>query len=106
MHFIYIFLLGLSTGWSGSGLCPTRNQPDQIGWTESQPTADREDDLIGRVETPTEFGWVGQGPKSGKQQESGVDPARIRHENGEKKPKSLMSHQIRPNLGHFWQDLG
>ena len=80
MHFIYIFLLGLSTGWSGSGLCPTRNQPDQIGWTESQPTADREDDLIGRVETPTEFGWVGQGPKSGKQQESGVDPAKSRQD--------------------------
>ena len=33
--------LGLSTGRSGSGLCPTRNRPDQIGWPEIQPAADR-----------------------------------------------------------------
>ena len=73
---------------------------------ESQPAVDREDDRIRRVETPTEFRRVGRGRKFGKQQESGVDPARIQHENREKRPKSLMSHQIRPNLGHFWQDLG
>ena len=28
-------------GRSGSGLCLTRNRPDQIGWSEFQPTADR-----------------------------------------------------------------
>ena len=33
--------VGLSTGRSGSGLCPTRNRPDQIGWPEIQPAADR-----------------------------------------------------------------
>ena len=35
------FHLGLSTGRSGSGLCPTRTRPDQIGWPEIQPAADR-----------------------------------------------------------------
>ena len=99
-------ITGLSTGRSESGLCPTRNRPDQIEQMESQPAADWKDDQIGRVETPTEFGRVGRGRKSRKQQESGIDPVRIRHENGEKMPKSLMSHQIRPNLGHFRQDLG
>ena len=98
--------LRLSISRSGSGLCPTRNRPDQIEWMESQPIIDRKDDRIGRVETPIEFGRVGRGRKSGKQRESVIDPARIRHENGEKRPKSLMSHQIRSNLGHFRQDLG
>ena len=82
--------LGLSIGRSGSGLCPTCDRPNQIG----------------QIETSTRSKRVGQGRKSGKQQESGVDLERIRHKNGEKQPKSLMFHQIRPNLGHFWQDLG
>uniref|UniRef100_A0A7N2MRN5 Malic enzyme N-terminal domain-containing protein n=1 Tax=Quercus lobata TaxID=97700 RepID=A0A7N2MRN5_QUELO len=34
--------LELSTSRSGSGLCPTRNRPDQIGWRSSRPAADRE----------------------------------------------------------------
>ena len=34
--------LGLSTGRSGLGLCPTRNQLNQIGWRSSRPTTDRE----------------------------------------------------------------
>ena len=96
----------LSTGRSGSGLCPTRNRPDQIGWTESQSVADQSDDWIGRVETSTGFKRVGWGQKFGKHRELGVNLARIWHENGEKRPKSLMSHQIRRNLGHFQQDLG
>ena len=34
--------LGLSMGRFGSGLCPTRNRPDQIGWRNSRPAADHE----------------------------------------------------------------
>ena len=31
----------MSTGWSGSGLCPTRNRPDDIGFLARKPAADR-----------------------------------------------------------------
>ena len=45
-------------GRVGSGLCSTRIRPDQIGWTNFQPVAKREDDRFGRVETPTSGGRV------------------------------------------------
>ena len=49
-HFLGIFglflgsrvFLGLSMGRFGSGLCPNRNRPDQIGWRNSRPAADYE----------------------------------------------------------------
>ena len=56
-----VLILGLSTGRFRLGLCPTRNRLDQIGWTESQPTADREDDRIGPIETSTGSGQVERG---------------------------------------------
>ena len=34
--------LGLSMSQSGSGLCPTRNRPDQIRWWSSKPADDSE----------------------------------------------------------------
>ena len=34
--------VGLSTGWSGLGLCPTRNRPDHFGFSILRPAADRE----------------------------------------------------------------
>ena len=37
---LHISRLGLSTGRSGSGLCPTRNQPDHFGSPKPRPAAD------------------------------------------------------------------
>ena len=73
--------LGLSTGRVGSGLCWTRIRPDQIGWTNFQPVADREDDRFGRVKTPTSGGWVRVEVKIWKIEE-------IWQENDENRPKS------------------
>ena len=36
-----LWKLGVSTGRSGSGLCPTRNRPDDIGFPARKPAADR-----------------------------------------------------------------
>ena len=59
-------LLGLSTGRSGSGLCPTRNRPDQIGWANFQPAADRRRSRFGRVRRSTSGGRVRSESRSGK----------------------------------------
>ena len=40
------FGLGLSTGWSGLGLCPTRDRPDQIEWRNSRLATDHEKPLV------------------------------------------------------------
>ena len=38
--YIMYMQLGLSTGRSGSGLCPTRNRPDNFGFSMLRPAAD------------------------------------------------------------------
>ena len=35
--------LGVSTGRAGSGLCPTRNRPDLVGWIKIWPETDPND---------------------------------------------------------------
>ena len=44
-----MFILGVSTGRSGSGLCPTRDRPAGLGWRTFWPAADRRESRIGAV---------------------------------------------------------
>jgi len=37
-------------GRSESGLCPTRNRPDDIGFSDRKPAADRKNNGSGRIE--------------------------------------------------------
>ena len=52
--------IGLSTGRSGSGLCPTRNRPDGIGSWKISTAADRRSKRIGPGQTSTGGGRVGR----------------------------------------------
>ena len=52
-HKIFLFLkvlnilkLGVSMGQSGSGLCPTRNRPNDIGFSTRKPAADRKNQRV------------------------------------------------------------
>ena len=58
MKLMAAFNVGLSMGRVGLGLCSTHIRPDQIGWTNFQPIADREDDWFGQVGIPTSGGRV------------------------------------------------
>ena len=42
--------LGVSMGRSESGLCPTRNRPDDIGFPDRKPAADCKNNRSGRIE--------------------------------------------------------
>ena len=55
-----VHYLGLSTGRSGSGLCPTRNRPDHFGFSIFRPAADRERSRFGW----SDFRRVQIGPRS------------------------------------------
>ena len=52
--------LGVSTGWSGSGLCPTWNRPAHIGWEVERPAADRRQPRVESDRAPVDNGWVGR----------------------------------------------
>ena len=56
----------MSTGRSGSGLCPTQNQPDGIGFWENSPAVDRRSKQVGQIRLQRVLGWVGRRQRSEK----------------------------------------
>ena len=50
----------MSTGRSGSGLCPTRNRPAHIGWDVERPAADRRQPRVDSDRDPVHNGRVGR----------------------------------------------
>ena len=52
--------VGVSTGRSGSGLCPTRNRPAHIGWDVERPVADRRQPRVESDRDPVHNDRVGR----------------------------------------------
>ena len=50
----------MSTGRSGSGLCPTQNRPAHIGWDVERPAADRRQTRVESDRDPVHNGRVGR----------------------------------------------
>ena len=72
-YYLWVPLLGVSMGWSGSGLCQTRNRPAHIGWKAEQSVADcrqpqvksnrspMDNDRVGRSQSefqPPDLRWI------------------------------------------------
>ena len=55
---INAYVLIMSTGWAGSGLCPTRNRPAYVGWTAERPVADRRRLRVESNWTPSNNGRI------------------------------------------------
>ena len=90
--------LGLSTGQSGSNLCPTRNQPAGIGWQKIEPVVDRWSNRIGQIRPSTGGGRVGQSHRSEK-------TVRKRWEKLRSGENLIEFYEISPNLVKFSPDL-
>ena len=52
-------ILGLFTGSSRSGLCPTRNRPVGIGWQKIAPVANCQSNRVGQIKPSMGGGRVG-----------------------------------------------
>ena len=50
--------VGVSTGRSGSSLCPTRNRPTHIGWEVERLAADCRQSRVESDRAPLDNGWV------------------------------------------------
>lgn len=55
---LWTLKLRVTTGRFESGLCPTRNRPNQVGWTFSWPTANWLEGRVELVDSLLEGGWV------------------------------------------------
>ena len=80
--------LGLSTGQSGSGLCPTQNRPDHFGFSMLRPAANRWTESIWVV-------WFSLGS----------DRSSVDFELCEYLPNFAKSRRIWQDLTRSWQDL-
>lgn len=59
-------LVELSTGRFGSGLCPTRNRPNRIGWQKFSLVIDRQSRRVRWIKPSMGGGWVGRRHRSEK----------------------------------------
>ena len=55
-----VWIFGVSTGWSGSGLCPTHNWPAYIEWTNEWPATDRQRPRVKSDQSPVDDSRVGR----------------------------------------------
>ena len=93
--------LGLSIGRFGSGLCPTRNRPEGIGWQKISPVADHRSRRVGWIRPSTVGRQVGQHHRFQKttrklreSSEKNLDPEKISSESMRFCQIRQKSHQI------------
>ena len=85
--------VGLFTGRSGSGLCPTRNRPDGIRFWENSPAADRRTKRVGQIRLQRVLGRVGRRQISEKTTKNDEETARKGEKNPD--PKKISSESMR-----------